>query len=125
MKKNAGVWIDERKAIIVRFTDSGEEIHSVLFEMEKKSIDLQESSNDKRDTIFPTHLKEYYEKVIALLRGAEDVLILGPGMAKVELSIRLKGDTLGEHIAGIENEDAMSDAKIVSRVRKHFISSVV
>lgn len=122
MNKNAGVWIDHRKAVIVRFTDSGEEIHSILSEMEKHVRSTDGTQEGKQDHRFTNHLNEYYDKVTSLVRDADSILIFGPGEAKVELGIRMKGETLGEQIAGIETVDKMTDGQITAKVREHFLN---
>ena len=117
-----GVWIDHRKAVIIRLTDDGEEIQSIESGMEKHVRHSGFGAEDQTDNRFTNHLKEYYGKVKSLLQGADAVLIFGPGEAKVELGIRMKGETLGEHVAGIETEDKMTDGQIAAKVREHFLS---
>lgn len=123
MNKNAGVWIDHRKAVIVRFTESGEEIHSILSEIEKHVRSSDSTQEGKQDHRYTNHLNEYYDKVTSFVRDADSILIFGPGEAKVELGIRMKGDTLGDQIAGIETADKMTDGQITAKVREHFLNS--
>ena len=58
--------------------------------------------------------------MIASLRGAEAILILGPGEAKGELKRRLKKDGLDGRVVGIETADKMTDRQIEARVRGYF-----
>jgi hypothetical protein len=62
----------------------------------------------------------YYDAVIASLRGAESILIFGPGEAKVELRQRLRKDKHQGRIVEIETEDKMTDRQIEAKVREHF-----
>jgi len=125
MKSQVGLWIDHRKAVIVTVTDEGEETRLIDSNMEKHVRFASGSSEDgsaesTRDRQFAGHLDGYYDKVIACIRDAESILILGPGEAKGELKKRLENKELGGRIVGIETVDKMTDRQIAARVRQHF-----
>jgi stalled ribosome rescue protein Dom34 len=125
MKRQVGLWIDHRKAVIVLVTDEGEETRLIESDMEKHVRFASGSSEDgsaesTRDRQFKSHLDAYYDKVIASIRDAESILILGPGEAKGELEKRLENKELGGCIVGIETVDKMTDRQIAARVRQHF-----
>jgi hypothetical protein len=61
----------------------------------------------------------YYDAVIACIRGAEAILIFGPGDAKGELKKRLESNDLGGRIISIETVDKMTDRQIAAKVRQH------
>jgi len=124
VKKEAGVWIDHRKAVIVMITDEGEHTTQITSHMEKHVRFASGSSEDgsaesTRDRQFGNHLDRYYDKVIASIREAESILILGPGEAKGELERRLEKE-LGGRIVGVETVDKMTDRQIAARVRQYF-----
>jgi hypothetical protein len=77
-------------------------------------------ADDLREKRFTGHLNIYYDAVIASIRGAESILIFGPGEAKGELKQRLEGDKLGGHIVSIETVDKMTDRQIAAKVRQQF-----
>ncbi|MFA6467621.1 MAG: hypothetical protein WCW35_01905 [Bacteroidota bacterium] len=120
MEHNVGVWIDCHKAVIVRLTDVGHEIRSVIANEETDVNDGGTNSEDLLKYNSASHLNAYYERIVSALHGAESVLILGPGEEKVELSVRLPGNTLGEHIAGIVTAPEMSDDQVAAKVCRHF-----
>jgi hypothetical protein len=132
MKTKVGLWIDHKKAIVVAVTDKGEELGLVISNVEKqlrRSGDsplkgpyepLQVPAGDSRQRKLTGHLNLYYDAVIAGIRGAESILIFGPGEAKGELKRRLEKDNLGGRIVGIETVDKMTDRQIMAKVRKHF-----
>ena len=132
MAKTAGLWIDHRKAVIVVVTDKGEEIKLIISKVEKqpgrfggvRSITPYEPqqvpADDSREREFTGHLNIYYDAVIACIRGAEAILIFGPGEAKGELKKRIRRNKLGGRIASIETVDKMTDRQIAVKVRKHF-----
>ena len=120
MKNHAGVWIDHKKAVIVRITDGVENILTIDSEMEKHVRYSGGTPEDQHEHRFSNHLKEYYDKVITHLHGAESVLILGPGEAKGEFEKRLAIELSGAKIDGMETEDKMTDHQIAAKVREHF-----
>ena len=77
-------------------------------------------ADDSRQRAYTGHLDIYYDAVIAAIRDAESILILGPGEAKGELKRRLEGLNLGGRIAGVETADKMTDRQIAAKVRKRF-----
>ncbi len=77
-------------------------------------------AEDMRDRRFTNRLNKYYDEVIASIREADSILILGPGEAKVELKKRLESEALGGRIVGIETVDKMTDRQIAAKVRQRF-----
>ncbi|RPJ86456.1 MAG: hypothetical protein EHM18_06150 [Acidobacteria bacterium] len=124
MKREVGLWIDHRKAVIVSVTDNGEETGLVESDMEKhvrySAAAQEDSAEDQRDNRFTGHLNEYYDHVISRIRDAESILIFGPGEAKVELQKRLERESLSGRVVGVETVDKMTDRQIAARVRQHF-----
>jgi len=127
MKKEVGLWIDHRKAVLVFVTDEGEETRVINSEMEKhvrfaSGSSQDGSAEDMRDRQFGNHLSKYYDEIILSIRDADSVLILGPGEAKGELEKRLKSIEHRGRIVGIETADKMTARQIAAKVRQHFQS---
>jgi hypothetical protein len=126
MNKQAGLWIDHRKAIVVLITDEGEEIKKIVSGMEKHvrfsggDGSADGSSEDVRDRQFGNHLNNFYDEVIAVVRDADSIQIFGPGEAKGELEKRLEQEGLKAHILAIEAMDKMTDRQISAKVRERF-----
>ena len=126
MNKQAGLWIDHRKAVVVLITDAGEEIKKIESDMEKHvrftggTGSEEGSSEDVRDRQFGNHLNSYYDEVLAVVRDADSIQIFGPGEAKGELERRLEHEGLKAHILAIETVDKMTDRQISAKVRERF-----
>jgi len=126
MKKQAGLWIDHRKAVIVIVSEAGEEIKEITSNMEKHvrfsdgNSSEDGSSEDVRDRKFGSHLNSFYDGVIAWVRDVETIQIFGPGEAKGELVKRLEDKGFKGHIVAIETMDKMTDRQISAKVREHF-----
>jgi hypothetical protein len=109
MKKQIGLWIDHRKAVIVIVTDEGEELKKITSNMEKHvrftggTASEDGSAEDVRDRQFGNHLNSYYDEVIAVIRSAETIQIFGPGEAKGEPEKRLERAGLKAHIVAVES----------------------
>ena len=125
MKKFVGVWIDHRKAVIVRLIDDVEKIHSIVSDMEKHVRHSGGSPEDQQEHRFSNHLKEYYAKVISFVHDADSILILGPGEAKGEFEKRLIAESFTGRIDGIETVDKMTDQQIAAKVKEHFAAEEI
>jgi len=127
MGSDLGVWIDHRKAVIV-IIGKGEGMTTVTSDLEKhvrySGAAGEDSAEDQIDRRFTGHLNKYYDNVIACMREADSILILGPGEAKGELEQRLRKESLGERIVGIETVDKMTDRQVAARVRRRFTKTI-
>jgi hypothetical protein len=132
MKKEVGVWIDHKKAVIV--TGDGGTIEKLESNMENyirsnggthgktpsgTQVFLAE---DQRDRHFVEHLNKYYAGVIGKIRDATAILVFGPGEAKFELEKRLRHVELHHHIISIESADKLTDRQIAAKVKNFFAS---
>lgn len=126
MKTRVGLWIDHRRAVVVTVTDHGEEVSQIESGIEAKlRPDQGRNANrppgdDVQQRILTERQNEYYDAVIAAIRGAEAILVLGPGEAKTEFKGRLETHDLGGRIVGVEAADKLTDAQLAARVRGYF-----
>lgn len=132
MKREIGLWIDHREAIIVILSGDREETKYITstsgkhirYSGSSHSITpdgLKEvTSEDQRDRKFGNQLNKFYAEVIAAIREAESIQIFGPGEAKGELEKRLEHAGLKQHILAIETAGKMTDRQIAAKVRQRF-----
>jgi hypothetical protein len=133
MKKELGLWIDHRKAVIVTIENEVEVTREVQSNMEKHvrfssdthskapNASKESTAEDMRDRQFGDHLADYYDGIISLIRDADSIWIFGPGEAKVELESRLKQSDFKGHIVEIETVDKMTDRQIAAKIRDHYL----
>lgn len=131
MKKQAGLWIDHRKAVIVLVTDEGEDIQKIESGMgrhvryrgastTKSAYSTQyQQGDDQLDNKFTEQLNKFYDEVIAHIRDADSIQIFGPGEAKGELEKRIEHEGLKARVLAIETVDKMTDRQITAKVREH------
>jgi hypothetical protein len=136
MATKAGVWIDHKQAIVVRLTDEGKEIKKIAFDIGQliRSTGGSRSKHPYKPTEFVAEdtlerklgndRNNYYDDVIASIRGAEALLILGPGEAKGEFLKRLKSKKLRGVVVELETADKMTDRQIAAKVALHFAAPV-
>jgi stalled ribosome rescue protein Dom34 len=129
MKKEAGLWIDHRQAVIVILSDQEEEVKRINSNVEKAVRDSEAGHDgggdhiDRRDRFFNNHLNSYYDEVVEYLRDADAILIMGPGEAKSEFQNRMETHGRSDLIVSIETTDNLTDDQIVAEVRRHFRES--
>ena len=125
MKKDIGLWIDHRKAVVVLVSDEGEEVKEISSDLKKhvrfsSGASEEGSPEDVRDRQFENQLNSYYDTVIAFIRDGDSIQIFGPGEAKGELEKRLEGKELSGRIVSVETVDKMTDRQIAAKVRERF-----
>lgn len=132
MKKEIGLWVDHREAVIVILSDGEEEIKHITSNSGKHirysgsahsrtPEGLKEvTAEDQRDRKFNNILNKFYDEIIANIRDAETIQIFGPGEAKGELEKRLEHEGLKAHILAVEAADKMTDRQISAKVRERF-----
>jgi len=135
MSQQLGLWIDHRQATIVTVTETGGETSEILSDVEKqlrRSGDsplkgsyeaLQVPSDNSLQRARTGELNTYYDEVIAHIRDADSILIMGPGVAKHELQKRLEENRLGARVVGVETVDNLTEPQLVAKVRQHFAAS--
>ena len=122
MRTGVGLWIDHRKAVIVFVDGKDTETKLISSDIEEhqRQSGVSMPADDVRQRELTGHLNSFYGDVVACIREAESILILGPGEAKGELKKRLEKDNLGRRVVGLETSDKMTDKQIVAVVRGHF-----
>ena len=134
MNTKVGVWIDHKQANLVSLTDAGHEARLIISKVERqlrrsgdsplkgRSEPEKAPMSDSRQRAFTAHLNHYYDTVLAALRDAGAILILGPGEAKGELKKRLTKAGLGKRIVGVEAAGKMTGPQLAKEVRRRFLT---
>lgn len=131
MRTHVGVWIDHKKAVIVK---AGEDSVSVVESDVPAhtrftggggypgSQSSQRGGSERRSEERNRNaLDRYFDQVIAALGHPEAILIMGPGEAKQQLADQLGRATLRpQPTLTVETTDKLTDAQIVAMVTRHF-----
>ena len=116
---HAVVWLDHSEAHVFHFTP--EDVQKVT----AQSTDLRPHQHHKRGSSGSGNAKEdhaYFEQVTGLLKGAQEILVVGPAKAKLDLIKHIHKhhqDTVPK-IAGVETLDHPTDGQLVAYARKYF-----
>ena len=126
MNHNVGIWIDDKKAVIVSALP--ERITCMTLESNTRltleSDTGPHASHEERDGHpppgGPSH-DPYYDEVIRQLGQPDALWIFGPGEAKLQLRERLsRSKMLPACLVGVETTGTLTDPQIVAKVRQHY-----
>lgn len=138
MTKQVGIWIDHKKAVIIKLDGKREHIEEVLSNVDSRERVEGESDNKSRlffQSIFPDkkmsnrkeeQLKKFYDRVIEKVKFYESILIFGPSSAKQELKEKIENRN-DLQVNGVTTEpiSKITRNQMVARVRDFFsVSSV-
>jgi len=137
MKKQIGIWIDRRQAILVSLTDTKETVKTLVSNIEKHvrtsggartstPYGPQEiMAEDRIERKYGRHLDRFYAEVMAELAQADAIVLFGPGQAKGEMKKRLeRSKVLAKKLKAVETVDKMTETQIRSKVKEFFKWSV-
>ncbi|HET9915277.1 MAG TPA: hypothetical protein VFQ13_25530 [Anaerolineales bacterium] len=130
MDRNVGLWIDHKQAYAIWSKDGRVEVIPSHVEPPAHysgGTQLGGKLNQKGDTElrhndrFRLQLNKYYQQVIAALKNADSILIMGPGQAKIELEkVIKKNKSIQKRILKVETADKMTKNQMIAYVRKFY-----
>ena len=135
MTTKAGVWIDHKQALVVLMTDAGQEIKrfNTAAEPRARPAGSSRSKNkytpndfvaeDTRERKLVDERKKVFEEVLACIRGADGLLILGPGEAKGEFHKHILAKKLRGLAVELETTDKLTDRQLAAKVSAHFTAA--
>jgi len=136
MKTKAGIWIDRQKAVIVLITKNTEGVRIIKSNSEKYFDPSSQNGNNyefgRKD--FPAydiierymemHVRNFYDRVISLIRDADSIYIFGPAEAKTGLKKRIEENRFMTRNVTTEPAYKMSYNEILEKVRQHYVPRV-
>jgi len=132
--KNTGIWIDTREAIIIH-VESGKAIQTehILSGAERKpKVAGEKSKRTVRGGIgfdyetsqknrFKEDLKKYFARVTEAVGDVDQLYILGPAEAKLELEKEInRNPELRSKVLKVESCDSLTTNQIIEKVRTYF-----
>ena len=124
MSDKAGIWIDHERAIIVFASEDHVRTQMVESRVEghPRYGGQQDGGGEKKyEERHRQHLDRFYDEVIGRLAAINELLILGPGEAKLELNERLsRSKATPRRTIEIETTDRLTDPQLVAKVQQHF-----
>jgi stalled ribosome rescue protein Dom34 len=116
---HAVVWLDHAEARVFQFTAEAFEKHNAHTAQARPHL------HHKRGAVGSGHLAEdhaYLGQIVKLLEGAREILVVGPGTAKLELIkyIHRHHRDLEARVVGVETVDHPSDGQLLGYARHYF-----
>jgi stalled ribosome rescue protein Dom34 len=110
------LWIDSDNAHIFTLKDSGVEKTNL------KREEINHHTTNKKDHHGDPSVEHFYKHVAERVADANELLILGPGLAKNHFKTHLETHAAGlaKKIVGLEDTDHPTDNQILALARKFF-----
>jgi hypothetical protein len=135
MDQSVGLWIDHKQAYAIWYQDGRVEVIPSHIEPPahysggtqlggklSQTADVELHHNDR----FRLQLNKYYQQVVAALKNADSIFIMGPGKAKIELEkVIKKNKSMQKRILSIETVDKMTKNQMVAYVRKFYQTQAI
>ncbi len=132
MDRNVGVWIDHKQAYLIWYKEGRVEVIPSNIEPPEhfsggtqlggklnQKGDLELRHNDR----YKVKLTQFYRQVIAALKEADQVFVMGPGEAKVEFEKVFKRQkAMQNRLLKVETADKMTKNQMIARVRQFYKS---
>jgi len=133
MKKQTGVWIDSKQAIIVALDGKNEKIETIESNVENRVHHDQEG--DKGSFMGSQHISsertfeerkkhqmsDFVGEIISRINQADELFVFGPSEAKLRLKQEIEENhSLKEKLKGVETADSMTENQIAAKVRDYF-----
>ncbi len=117
--QHAAVWIDHDEAKVFRIGSSGEEVDLATVHSHHHA---KRHSMTTHERAHPTDAAHFYREVAQSLADAEEVIVVGPGTAKLELIkyVHKHEHALVPKIVGVETVDHPTDGQLLAYVRRYF-----
>ena len=132
MKKNCGIWLDNKQAFIVTLENQNAKLERLLSEVEdfrpvggyggaNASLGQDAVSESKMLARKKAQLKKYFQRIIDAVADCEKLVVIGPAQAKIEFEKELAGASKfkGELVA-VETADSMTENQVVSKIKGYF-----
>ncbi len=117
------VWLDHSEAHIVAF--NREEAAAPAVVHAPRRHEHQHHHADSVGAGKAAEHPEYYEAIVAAIRGVREWLIVGPANAKLAFvkHVSRRHHDLLDHLIGVETVDHPSDAQLLAYARQYFIAA--
>jgi len=118
---HAVVWIDHSEAHVMHI--SPDDVEKSVVHPARPHSHL----HNKRGAVGSGRASEdqaYYHAIAAALQGAQEILVVGPAHAKLQLIKHIHSHDHGlvDKIIGVETVDHPSDGQLVAYARKYFVA---
>jgi len=114
------VWIDHNEAKVFHVTAETFDEKSVL--SPNHHVQRHPKSQETRERNHPDDEHRFFQQLVGVLAGADQILVLGPSVTKLHFVrwVQKHDPALEPRIVGIESADHPTDRQLVAHVRQYF-----
>ncbi|MEI8170190.1 MAG: translational machinery protein [Rhodoferax sp.] len=118
---HAVVWLDHSEAHVMHIT--ADDVEKSIIHPTKPHKHLH-SKSGALGSGRPAEDKNYYHAIVEALAGAQEILVVGPAQAKLQLikHIHAHDQVMADKVVGVETIDHPSDGQLVAYARKYFVA---
>jgi stalled ribosome rescue protein Dom34 len=118
---HAVVWLDHNEARVMHISPN--DVEKSVVEPANPPRHLQRKRGSVSGSRQPED-QQYYHEVVEAFADAQEVLIVGPGHAKLELikHIHAHDHQIVDRVVGVETVDHPGDGQLVAYARKYFVA---
>lgn len=123
---HAVVWIDHAEAHVMHISSDDTDVESSVLRPSHPHRKLHHKRGmDKGGAVGSGRAPEdqdFYHEVVEALKGAQEILIVGPANAKLNLikHIHSHDQQMSDKVIGVETVDHPSDGQLVDYARRYF-----
>jgi stalled ribosome rescue protein Dom34 len=117
---HAVVWIDHQETHVIQFNADTHENSTITTRSKHGRVHQKAGSVGSGHTAAD---QNYLHEVAAAVSGCNELLIVGPGSAKLELfkHMHRHDPAVAEKVVGIETVDHPSDGQLLAYAKKYFL----
>jgi len=118
---HAVVWLDHSEAHVMHIT--ADDVEKLVVHPAKPHHHLH-SKSGAVGTGRLAEDKSYYHDIVEALKGSQEILVVGPAQAKLQLikHMHAHDQSTAEKVVGVETVDHPSDGQLVAYARKYFVA---
>lgn len=118
---HALVWLDHSQAHVMHI--SPDEVEKSVVQPAKPPLHLH-SRSGTLGSGRQAEDQDYYHAIVEALKGAQEILVVGPAQAKLQLikHIHAHDPAMVNKVVGIETVDHPTDGQLLAYARKYFVA---
>lgn len=118
---HAVVWLDHSEAHVMHISPDDVEKSVVHPANPHKKLHAKSGAVGSGKSAEDHH---YYHAIVEALKGAQEILVVGPAQAKLQLikHIHAHDHDMTDKVVGVESIDHPTDGQLVAYARKYFVA---
>lgn len=131
--KQTGIWLDKKKALIVKLENGKEQFFTIKSNIEDYHVSGGSGSRAKggpQDVVQDSkylerkkhQLKQYFKEIASYLDEVDEVALFGPAGTneKFNKELKKKYKKIGNKVSEVKKADSMTSNQVVALVKKYF-----